>query len=337
VPKGAILEDIQLDRAMRQQIINLIISNLNDAYVYPLVAQRMADNLRQHESKGDYSAITDGDMFASVLTTHLVEVSHDKHLGVFYQPYKFDGVPAPPSFDQWNKDRQAMARDCGIRKIEILANNVGYLKMDFFADPMVCGRTAAAAVSFLANTDAVIFDLRENSGGDPRMVALVSSYLFDRQVHLNNFYDRIGNRTTEYWTPRIVPGIRLGQKPAYVLMSGHTFSGAEEFAYDLRNLKRVTLVGETSGGGAHAVNGHPAGDHFVVWVPNARSINPVTGTDWEGVGVAPDVRVSADDALTTAERLAAEKIQLNAAGQAKPPEATGSAAAGSDATSAKAN
>jgi C-terminal processing protease CtpA/Prc len=110
-------------------------------------------------------------------------------------------------------------------------------------------------------------------------------------------------------------------------MSGHTFSGAEEFAYDLRNLKRVTLVGETSGGGSHAVNGHPAGDHFVVWVPNARSISPVTGTDWEGVGVAPDVRVSAESALETAERLAAEKIQLNAAREAKPPDAANSGTA----------
>ena len=133
----------------------------------------MADSLRQHESKGDYNAITDGDDFASLLTTHLLEVSHDKHLGVFYQPYKFSTPPPPLTWDKWTEDRKAMARDCGIRKVEILANNIGYLKLDFFADPMACGRTAASAISFLANTDAVIFDLRDNSGGDPRMVALV--------------------------------------------------------------------------------------------------------------------------------------------------------------------
>src|SRR4051812_10367275 len=115
VPKGAVIEDIQLDVAMRQQVINSVISNLNNAYVYPLVAQKMADSLRQHESKGDYNAIIDGDAFASLLTAQLLEVSHDKHLGVFYQPYKFDGVPPPSTFDQWSKDRRAMARDCGIR------------------------------------------------------------------------------------------------------------------------------------------------------------------------------------------------------------------------------
>ena len=155
-------------------------------------------------------------------------------------------------------------------------------------------------------------------------------------MHLNNFYDRIGNRTTEYWTPRIVPGIRLGPKPAYVLMSGHTFSGAEEFAYDLRNLKRVTLVGETSGGGSHAVNGHPAGDHFVVWVPNARSISPVTGTDWEGVGVAPDVACRRRTRSKPRSRLAAEKIQLNAAREAKAPDAATSGTATPVASSAEA-
>jgi C-terminal processing protease CtpA/Prc len=242
----------------------------------------------------------------------MIEVSHDKHLSVYYQPYTFNAQPPALTFDQLTEDRKAMARDCGFRSLQVLANNVGYMKVDFFADPMACGRTAAAAMSFLANTDAVIFDLRDNSGGDPRMVALMCSYLFDKPVHLNDFYDRAANSTTEYWTPRYVPGIRLGPKPAYVLTSGHTFSGAEEFAYDLKNLKRVTVVGETTGGGAHVVSGQPAGKHFIVYVPHGRSISPVTRTDWEGTGVTPDVVVSAEDALQTAERMAAQKIQFEA-------------------------
>lgn len=202
-----------------------------------------------------------------------------------------------------------MARDCGIPRIEMLPNNIGYLRLDFFADPMACGRTAAAAISFLANTDAVIFDLRDNSGGDPRMVAMMLTYLFDKPVHLNDFYDRTDNKTTEYWTLRYVPGLRLGKKPAYVLTSSRTFSGAEEFAYDLKNLRRATVVGETTAGAAHAVSPHPAGDHFTVFVPNARIISPVTNRDWEGTGVSPDVPTSADDALEAAARLAEEKIQ----------------------------
>jgi len=138
------------------------------------------------------------------------------------------------------------------------------------------------------------------------------SYLFDKPVHLNDFYDRVANSTSEYWTPRYVPGSRLGPKPAYVLTSAHTFSGAEEFAYDLKNLRRVTLVGETTGGGAHVVSALKAGEHFIVYMPHGRSISPVTRTDWEGTGVAPDVPVSPENALPTAERLAAERIQQGA-------------------------
>jgi len=272
----------------------------------------MADNLRAHESKGDYNAIADGDELASRLAAHLLEVSHDKHLAVFYNPYKFTAEPPPITFDQMEEDRKAMSRDCGIRKLEILPNNIGYMKFDFFPDPMACGKTAAAAITFLANTDAVIFDVRDNSGGDPRMVAMVCTYFFERPVHLNDYYDRMDNKTGEYWTQRFVPGVRLGQKPAYVLTSSRTFSGAEEFAYDLKSLKRVTVIGETTAGGSHPVSPHKAGDHFVVLVPNARTISPVTGTDWEGRGVSPDVPVNADEALPTAERLAAEKIQQDA-------------------------
>jgi retinol-binding protein 3 len=317
VPEGAVLEDIKLDAPLRKQIIADVVSNLDQFYVYPELAKKMGDAIRAREGKGDYKGLTGGDEFASQLTADLLAVSHDKHLNVFYVPYKFAADPPPLTLDRISEDRRAMARDCGIRNVEIRPNNIGYMKLDFFADPMACGKTAAAAITFLANTDAVIFDVRENSGGDPRMVALIASYLFDQPVHLNDFYDRTENKTSEYWTLRFVPGLRIGHKPAYVLTSGRSFSGAEEFAYDLKNLRRVTVVGETTAGASHPVGPHKAGDHFIVYVPNARSISPVTKTDWEGKGVAPDVAVSADEALDTAERLAAERIQLEA-GRATP-------------------
>jgi hypothetical protein len=312
VPTGAVLENIQLDPAHRKMVIEDLIANLNQFYVYPTRAQEMANSLLAHEKKGDYNAITDGEMFASRVTTDLIDVSHDKHLRVFYYPYKLAADPAPLTFDQLTEYRKDMARDCGFRKVEILPNNIGYLKLDFFADPMACGKTAASAIYFLSNTDAVIFDLRDNSGGDPSMVAMMCTYLFDQPTHLSDFYDRQGKQTNDVWTLRYVPGVRLAHKPAYVLTSGRTFSGGEQFAYDLRNLKRVTIVGETTAGGAHPVGPHRAGDHFVIFVPNSFSISPVTGTDWEAKGVTPDVSVKAEDALDAAEKLAAEKIQKDA-------------------------
>ncbi len=169
-------------------------------------------------------------------------------------------------------------------------------------------------MGFLAHVDAIIFDLRDNHGGDPNMVAFIASYLFDRPTHLNDLYNRRENSTQQYWTLADVPGKRLADKPAYVLTSTETFSGAEEFSYDLKNLKRATLVGEPTGGGAHLVGGHRIDDHFMIGVPFARAINPVSKTDWEGKGVEPDVKVKAADALAKAQALADSKLQQQASG-----------------------
>lgn len=163
-------------------------------------------------------------------------------------------------------------------------------------------------MSFLAHTDALIFDLRENHGGDPDMVDFMVSYLFRRSTHINDLANRHENETHQFWTASWLPGPRFADQPVYVLTSHQTFSGAEEFTFDLQTQKRATIVGETTGGGAHPVEGLPAGDHFSIGVPFARAINPVTHGDWEGKGVEPDVKISAANALATAEKLAANKL-----------------------------
>jgi len=140
------------------------------------------------------------------------------------------------------------------------------------------------------------------------MVALVSSYLFSKPTHLNDLWTRKTDTTEQYWTLPYVPGKRLEGKPAFVLTSKGTFSGAEEFTYNLKILKRATIVGETTGGGAHPVSGHRIDDHFMIGVPFARAINPISKTNWEGTGVEPDVKVPASDALTTAQKLVHEKL-----------------------------
>ena len=142
------------------------------------------------------------------------------------------------------------------------------------------------------------------------MVTFVASFLFDKPTNLNDLYNRKENSTQQFWTLSYVPGERLVKQPVFVLTSKRTFSGAEEFAYDLKNQKRATIVGETTGGGAHPVAGHPVADYFMVGVPFAKAINPESKTDWEGTGVEPDVKVAAADALTTAEKIPAEKIRV---------------------------
>lgn len=173
----------------------------------------------------------------------------------------------------------------------------------------VCGVTATAAMNFLGNADAIIFDLRDNLGGDPKMVAFLATYLFAGPTHLSDLYDRKKDTTTQYWTLPFVPGKTMAGKPIFVLTSKRTFSGGEEFSYDLKVLKRATIVGETTGGGAHPVAAHRIDDHFIIGVPFARAVNPTTNTNWEGVGVEPDVKVPAEEALDVAKKMAAEQAR----------------------------
>ena len=123
-------------------------------------------------------------------------------------------------------------------------------------------------------------------------------------------WTRKTGHTEQFWTLPHVPGKRLDGKPAFVLTSKRTFSGAEEFTYNLKNLKRATIVGETTGGGgAHPVSGHRIDDHFMIGVPFARAISPISKTNWEETGVEPDAKVPASDALATAQKLALEKLE----------------------------
>lgn len=163
-------------------------------------------------------------------------------------------------------------------------------------------------MNFLANVDALIFDLRQNGGGDPKMVALISTYLFASQTHLNDLWVRKTGETQQYWTLPYVPGKRLSAVPVFVLTSHQTFSGGEEFSNNLKVLKRATIVGEVSGGGAHPVTGHRIDDRFTIGVPFARAINPTTKGNWEEVGVEPDVKVPASDAPSTAQAMAAKEL-----------------------------
>ena len=309
IPPGAAFIGFEIDAVDRERVIAGAIAKLNENYVFPETAKKMEQALRRHRKRGDYDAVTDGEKFASLLTTHLQEVSRDKHLRVNFSAVRYPDNFAAPSPQQVAENRRMAERaNCGFEKVELLAGNVGYVKFNMFADPAPCGETAIAAMNFLAHVDAIIFDLRDNGGGNPAMIALISTYLFDQPTHLNDIWTRKTGATQQYWTLPMVPGKRIAAAPAFVLTSSRTFSGAEEFSYNLKNLKRATIVGETTGGGAHPVRSERVDDRFVIGVPFARAINPITRTNWEGTGVEPDAKVPAADALITAQRLAAERL-----------------------------
>jgi hypothetical protein len=320
IPPGMRPEDldIKVDAAVRTRILDGIATRLTEFYIYPDLAKKMIDALRAHQKKGEYDAISDGDSFASRLTQDLRAVSHDGHLRIFTSPEPLPQTDPGDDDPPTAAERAEMERDnCGFTRVEHLPHNIGYVKFNFFGAASVCGPTATAAMGLLANVDALVFDLRENGGGDPEMVSYVVSYLFAKRTHVNDLWERKTNKTTEYWTKPELPGKKLADKPVYVLTSKGTFSGAEEFTYDLKTLKRATIVGETTGGGAHPTAPKRLDDHFGIGVPVARPINPVTKKDWEGTGVEPDVKVPADRALDKALELA--RAQLDVA-RPKPPQ-----------------
>ncbi len=294
-----------LTREVKSRLINQTIVLLNDNYVFPETASRMEEFLRGQLSSGKYDYISDPDKFAERLTSDLYGISHDKHLRVYFNPDR----NRPGRESDSKRPETSGTTNYGFADIRILEGNIGYIDLRGFHDAGGAGATAHRAMNKVSDTDILIFDLRKNGGGSPSMIQLLSSYLFTAEpVHLNTFYWRPSNSYSETWTLRNIPGKRRPERPVFVLTSSYTFSAAEEFSYNLKNLGRATLVGETTGGGAHPGGMMPVTDNFSVWVPRGRAINPVTGTNWEGTGVAPDIAVSAEEALKTAYRLALQKL-----------------------------
>jgi C-terminal processing protease CtpA/Prc len=303
-----------VDAATRQQVIDGAIEHMQRAYIFEDVATKMAAALRAHAKAGAYDAITGGADFAAILTKHLQEVSKDKHLRILYNPAGIAGAQ-PAATDEERARRVAAERrgNYGLHRVERLDGNVGYIELRGFSGSQEAGSAVAAAMNLLANTDALIFDLRRNGGGSPVTIGFISSYLFDKPVHLNDFYVRETGRRQSFHTAETVEGRRYGQaKPVFVLTSNRTFSAAEEFTYNLKNLKRAVIVGETTGGGAHPGGVRRITDHFGIWLPTGRAINPITGTNWEGVGITPDIAVNPEEALRAAHLDALKKIRPTA-------------------------
>ncbi|HEX9970740.1 MAG TPA: S41 family peptidase, partial [bacterium] len=252
--------------------------------------------------------------FAEQLTKDLQSVSHDKHLRIRSMPPRDPNAATKPSPEEEKKQRLEQLRkdNFGFKKVELLPGNIGYLDFRYFADVESgdAGATAIAAMNFLAHADAIIFDMRQNGGGSPSMIQLISSYLFEESVHLNSFYIRKTDETNQFWTQGYVVGKKMPDVPVYVLTSSYTFSGAEEFTYNLKNMKRGTIIGETTGGGAHPVEGRVFEKlNVAMSLPFGRAVNPITKTNWEGTGIEPHIKVPAAEALMIA-RIEATKALM---------------------------
>ncbi|MGE7435469.1 S41 family peptidase [Kitasatospora sp. NPDC001175] len=281
-------------------ILDSALARITAGYVFPEHTTAIETAIRGHLAAGAYEGLAAPELCAAV-TAHLQEACPDKHLRLLYEQEPQSMEEEPEEVASARFEARCVAANFGVERVERLDGNIGYLDLRLIADPATAARTFAAAMELLALTSALVLDLRKNIGGLPEGVALWCSYFFpDGDTHLNDVYDRKTDSTRQYWTSTHLPAPRYLDRPVYVLTSASTFSAGEELAYNLQANKRATLVGETTRGGAHPTARIAVTPHITVTVPTARAVNPVTGTNWEGVGVVPDIAVPADRALDAA-------------------------------------
>lgn len=291
--------------ADRAALVDSLASTLANRYVFADIGRTMAADLKARAARSEYAQLSASELSAK-LSSDLAMIAHDKHLRVVYRPGE-----AAEEEEEDSVSRAAWVREAnyGITKVEILPGNVGLLELSGFLPTELVRPALLEAMRKLARVDALIVDLRRNGGGNPATVALVSTLLFPKgkRVHLNDLYWREGDRTEHFYTEADLDIPRI-TGPVYVLTSSYTFSAAEEFTYNLKQLKRATQVGETTGGGANPGGGvrMPAG--FGVFIPTGRAVNPYSKDNWEGKGCVPEVPTDASSALESARRLALEKL-----------------------------
>jgi hypothetical protein len=290
----------------RNAVIDTLITKLDSVYVYREVAKKMSEAIRLHQQRRDYDTVTNRHVFATMLTAQLQAISRDGHLGVDNSDNPVtDESPGSPSEDVVNQFRKTWARNnFNFKKVEVLEGNIGLLELNTFFPGEWIKDLAQASMNFLANSDAVIIDLRNNHGFAPDGVLLIESYFFNDAVHLSDSYDRDAKTMRQSWTMPIVPGTKLGNMDLYILVSKNTFSAPEDFTYNLQAIGRAKVIGEVTGGGAHGTKPYKIGTYFTASIPFSYSVNPVTHSDWEGKGIQPDVKVPADHALLTAQVMA---------------------------------
>jgi hypothetical protein len=304
-----------IDAATRAAIVDSITAVIDSIYVLEEPAKRIVAGLKKNLANGDYDDLTDPTEFAQRFYRDAQAINHDGHFRIAALP------PLDPAVTEAQQDedpadaerrrRLYRAMNYGFKKVEIFPGGIGYLRFDQFSHGDDAFEAAAAAMNFLANSNVVILDLRENGGGSASMIRFICGYLFEENEHLINWDIRAEKKTVQSYSADYVPGRRITDQPVYILTSDHTFSAAEEFTFDLKNLERATVVGDTTGGGGHTVAGYVFDfDGFRVGIrlPYGRAYNPENNEGWEGVGVIPHIAVPVDQALDAARADALRKL-----------------------------
>jgi C-terminal processing protease CtpA/Prc len=291
---------VPMDAAARTQVARDLARELQARYIFPDRVKGIEPQLQAAAAEA-----TDSNALAVKLSAVLAEATHDKHLRVMAMPEPPGGAKAAEAAEKAEMAELSRYGNYGVTRVERLRGNIGYLDLRQFAEARDAGPVLAATMALLARTDALIIDLRKNGGGDPFTVQLLASYFFDKPTQLVDVHWREGNRVEKHMTTAKVAGPRYGQRrPVYLLTERNTFSGAEDFAWNMKTRHRATVIGETTGGGAHPGDFFRLGPQLGAFIPTGRSVDPIDGRNWEGTGVEPDHAVPATEALVLAQRMA---------------------------------
>lgn len=294
-----------LTKSVKKEVVDSLSRSLIKNYIFPDTARMMENKIRENLARGLYDTISNPRDFALKLTKDLRSVYNDLHLSMNFNPNAeknlMDTSPKNTAENEARDLEAARKQNYGFIKTELLKGNVGYVHFNqFYELTDDAKKTVESAFTFLKYSDGLIIDLRDNRGGSPDMVKYICSFLFSKPTHINDLFEHRTGKTQQYWTEPVKGYEVLSGIPIYVLTSSRTFSAAEEFAYDLQSQRRGKVVGETTGGGAHPVSFQLTGHGFIALVPFARALNPVTRTNWEAVGVKPDLAVDPDNAIDAA-------------------------------------
>jgi hypothetical protein len=299
---------ILLTPAIKAEVVDSLSSILIKKYIYLDTAVKMSTRIKGRLKSGAYGIITNPDDFARILNTDLQNVYNDLHMRIYYDA-GFEKALQTKSYMEsvtrrMNFLQVAKQKNYGFPDVRILDGNIGYISITQFYDPNEQSIEVVKNVfNFLKNANSLIIDVRENPGGEPDMVKYICSYFFKEKTHLNDYYDR-HTSTNQYFTTPTASSATFALMPVYILVNNHTYSAAEEFAYDLQSLHRATIIGQTTGGAAHWVSSNSISNGFIGNIPFRKAINPVTGKNWEKTGVRPNVNSGEKNTLNDALAIA---------------------------------
>ena len=290
-----------LDKKEQDLILKKTGRLLKENYVFTDIGAACAEFLSNQRDNNTYEQINHPRAFVKQLNKDLRGIHQDKHIRIQYiseQDRKI--AELDPLLNFFLHTRDKIKANMGITELKILSGNVGYIQIRVFEPLELARKKILNALYFLENSDALIVDLRNNIGGNPATIQYICSWFFQQPTHLNSIYWRNGDYTEEFWTMDQIGISKRPDIPLYILISNRTFSGGEEFAYNLKAQQRAMLIGETTAGGANPGYSFRINERFTIFIPTGRSEKPVTGTNWEGVGVQPDIRTTSRDASSVA-------------------------------------